>query len=256
LVPYGARTGKIKYERCRKGGAMKKIIAYVLAGSFICNNAWAAEEQTSTAITNLKDVRNIEVYVPGEEHPKIMQGDAILITRSDKQTMHQVDSSGVIMYPGVGKMKVAGLTTDDLMVLIQKNSGQKVGVTNLSTQSSVKDVVITEGVAVIGEVQLPGIYKPERLMHVLAQARGMTDNASGRVVVYKRNQRPKVIYLRDIFIGEAEKDIVLQDGDVAWVQISGSSKFVKGVEPWSRVIGNVAQVILSVLAVHFAFNPD
>ncbi|NIM02739.1 hypothetical protein GTN66_01090, partial [bacterium] len=58
----------------------------------------------------------------------------------------------------------------------------------------VDSYTVPRGVAVIGEVNRPGIVAPGRLTDVVAQSMGTTSSFNGKVVIFRRNENLVIKY--------------------------------------------------------------
>jgi polysaccharide export outer membrane protein len=159
--------------------------------------------------------------------------DEIKITVFDEpelSTMYRVDADGAISFPLVGHINAAGLTLSELQQRITtmlaagylKNPQVRVEVNQYKSQF----------VYVIGEVRAPGKITMTgtsmTLLEVLALAGSPTSNASNEVIVVHPS-RPNIageqpatpagngrisVNRKDLELGKAGQDVVLQDGDI------------------------------------------
>lgn len=164
---------------------------------------------------------------------KIGLNDEVKITvfdEPDLSTMYRVDADGSISFPLIGHVQAAGTTLAELQQRIAtmlaagyiKNPQVRVEVNQYKSQF----------VYVIGEVRAPGKITMTgttmTLLEALALAGSPTSSASNEVIVVHPN-RPDAataptgtdvegaritVNRRDLELGKAGQDVVLQDGDI------------------------------------------
>jgi polysaccharide export outer membrane protein len=150
--------------------------------------------------------------------------DQLFVTVSDEDELtgkFRVDGDGSIAYPYLGRIRVAGksLTTlqGELTTLLAngylKNPQVRVEV----------DQYKSRRVFVTGEVRAPNEYAMTgtmTLLQALAMAGSPTSSASNEVIVSRQDSgtagQPEIIRInrRDLELGTAGFDLMLQDGDI------------------------------------------
>ena len=167
---------------------------------------------------------------------QIGAGDTLKISvfeNPELATEARVSQTGQIRFPLVDLVPVAGLTVDQVEDLV----GQRLKDGNFVLHPHVT-VVITgyrsQQVSVLGYVAKPGQYSLEkvtRLSDLLAQVGGTLPTAADELVVQRTVGDKKgrvVIDLNRTFMdGDAERDILIQGGDVIYVP-KASQIFVEG----------------------------
>lgn len=164
---------------------------------------------------------------------KIGLNDEVKITvfdEPDLSTMYRVDADGSISFPLIGRVQAAGSTLSELQQRITtmlaagyiRNPQVRVEVNQYKSQF----------VYVIGEVRAPGKITMTgttmTLLEALALAGSPTSSASNEVIVVHPN-RPDAgaspaagdvegsritVNRKDLELGKAGQDVVLQDGDI------------------------------------------
>jgi polysaccharide biosynthesis/export protein len=164
---------------------------------------------------------------------KIGLNDEVKITVFDEpelSTMYRVDADGSISFPLIGRVPAAGTTLSELQQRITtmltagyiRNPQVRVEVNQYKSQF----------VYVIGEVRAPGKITMTgttmTLLEALALAGSPTSSASNEVIVVHPN-RPNAataptgtdiegaritVNRKDLELGKAGQDVVLQDGDI------------------------------------------
>lgn len=159
---------------------------------------------------------------------RLALGDTIRITVfqvPDLSLETRITEAGVISYPLLGSVNLAGLTIAEAEQKIAK--GLRDG--NFVRQPQVSITVIQargNQVSVLGQVGRPGRYPLEtgevRLTDMLATAGGVSPGGSDVVVVVgTRNGQPYrvEIDLPSVFgANRRSADVLLQNGDVIWIE--------------------------------------
>jgi polysaccharide export outer membrane protein len=159
---------------------------------------------------------------------RLALGDTIKITvfqAPDLSLEARITEAGVISYPLLGSVNLAGLTVSEAEQRIAK--GLRDGNFVRAPQVSIS-IVQARGnqVSVLGQVGKPGRYPLEtgevRLTDMLATAGGVVQGGSDTVVVVgtRNNQGYRVeIDLPSVFgANHRGADVLLQNGDVIWVE--------------------------------------
>ena len=153
---------------------------------------------------------------------RIGVGDELVVQLFGKEnslTSLQVGRDGVINFPKLGPISVAGLSFDEAQSLVR---------TRVTTQFIGVDAVVSMGrlramnIFMAGEVNVPGAYSVSALTTItqaLFQAGGVTDIGSLRKIQVKRNG--KLVTTFDLYKllleGDISNDVRLQSGDVVFV---------------------------------------
>jgi polysaccharide biosynthesis/export protein len=165
---------------------------------------------------------------PASSQYRLALGDSIRITVfqvPDLSLEARITEAGVISYPLLGSVNLAGLTVAEAEQRIAR--GLRDG--NFVRQPQVSITVVTargNQVSVLGQVGRPGRYPLEtgevRLTDLLATAGGVTASGGDVIVVQgTRNGQPyrAEIDLPTVFNpARRGADIVLQNNDVVWVE--------------------------------------
>ena len=159
---------------------------------------------------------------------RLALGDTIRITVfqvADLSLETRITEAGVISYPLLGRVNVAGLTIAEAEQRIAK--GLRDGNFVLQPQVSIT-VIQARGnqVSVLGQVGRPGRYPLEtgevRLTDMLATAGGISPAGSDVIIVVgMRNGQPYrvEIDMPSLFgPNRPNTDILLQNGDVIWIE--------------------------------------
>ncbi|HEY1395091.1 polysaccharide export protein EpsE [Roseateles sp.] len=163
----------------------------------------------------------------GAAEYRLGSGDALKITvfqNADMALETRVSEAGTISFPLLGVVRIGGLTVSEAEAKIA--DGLKKG--NFVKQPQVTILVIKvvgNQASVLGQVNQPGRYPLEvsdtRLTDLLANARGVASSGSDTLVLSgARGGKPfrLEIDLPTLFGPNGrEQDIVVQNGDVLWV---------------------------------------
>ncbi|MDP2647141.1 MAG: SLBB domain-containing protein, partial [Desulfobacterales bacterium] len=160
---------------------------------------------------------------PGDEIRVLMWG------RLDAEYSLEVDNEGVINFPKIGTLVVAGMTFEEVKKLIRQKAEAITGVYVNVSMGRLR----TMQVFLLGEVKAPGVYTISALATVanaLLYSGGPTRLGSLRNVQLKRQGRVvSVIDLYDFLMkGDTADDIRLMPGDVIFVPQTGPMVSVSG----------------------------
>jgi polysaccharide export outer membrane protein len=152
------------------------------------------------------------VIGPGDEIRVLMWG------RIDASYDLVVDNEGVINFPEIGPLTVAGLTFGDLKVLIKQKVEAITGVNASVSMGKLRTIQVF----VLGEVKSPGLYTVSSLatiVNALLFSGGPNPLGSLRRVELKREGRViTTLDLYDLLLqGDTSKDSRLTPGDVIFI---------------------------------------
>lgn len=154
-------------------------------------------------------------------------GDAIRIQvfqSPDLTTEARISENGVISFPLIGVIRIAGMSPTEAEALIARRLREGRFLQNPQVTLNVTQFR-SQQVSVLGNVKNPGRYALEttgmRLSEVLAMAGGVTENGTDEVILMTtrdgRMQRV-VVDLVDMFTaGDMARDVALAAGDVIYV---------------------------------------
>jgi polysaccharide biosynthesis/export protein len=168
-------------------------------------------------------------------------------------TQHlRVSNSGEVSLPLIGKLHLAGLSSDEAQVAIEKRLTEGDFVNNPQVSVYVKEYT-TEGITLSGEVNRPGIYSAlvgHRLLDLIQTAGGFTAKAGKTITISHRAdpKHPTVVSLSaDADTGR--NNIELLPGDTVVVSKAGIVYVVGEVNrPGGFVIEDNAITASQVLA--------
>lgn len=157
-------------------------------------------------------------YIVGER-------DVLRITvydNPDLTTTARVSGEGSILFPLIGEVRVAGMTTPQIA---KKISGLLSDgyIINPHVQVFVEEFK-SKRATIIGEVSRPGLYElpgPTTLLELLSKAGGLTKDASDKAVIKRKisqNEQTVGVDLRQLIEkGDTSVDVTLQDGDNVYI---------------------------------------
>ena len=193
--------------------------------------ALMASNLPAQPLTAIETSRVLESNTPSTQPPRddyrLGAGDALRIQvfqSPDLSIEARISESGVISYPLIGAVKVAGLSPGDL----EKHLAQRLrdGKFLQNPQVTVNVTAFrSQQVSVLGSVIRPGRYPIEttgtRLSEMLSLAGGLAPAGAEEVVVVTqrdgRTVRLEVDLARMFATGDLERDVVMQAGDVIYV---------------------------------------
>ena len=180
----------------------------------------------------IKDMPVSSDYIigPGDEINILMWG------RIDATYNLVVDKEGVIQFPKIGPLSVAGQTFSELKELIHQKAEAITGVNVNVSMGRLRSIQVF----VLGEVKAPGVYTVSSLATVtnaLLASGGPTRLGSLRDVQLKRNShyKSKIDFYNFLMKGDTSADTRLMPGDVIFVPQAG---------PMINVSGNVKRPMI------------
>ena len=219
-----------------------------------------------------KDIAYIQNVTPdsiikiAENIPALITcNDALLITvastiqATTRMQTYKVNAEGYIDFPGIGKLKVAGLTTSEVEAMISKEIEPNV------SDAIVKVQIEGNKVTILGEVVNPGVFgiSKERLtiLEALSLAKDLTIyGRRDNVLVVRETENGEATFYRldltksDIFTSPA---FYLKKNDVVYVEpnkyrksnssYNSSKQF--NISVISTVISGVSVIATLILAI-------
>jgi polysaccharide biosynthesis/export protein len=174
----------------------------------------------------------------------------------------RVSGKGAISLPLIGDVHVAGMTTDQAQSLIQ----EKLIGGNFMVHPAVsvfEKEYATQGVAVLGEVQKPGVYPllgPHHLFDVLSLAGGMTPKAGSEVTITHRDHpdQPQIVTLAGDVAKSTSANVEILPGDTVAVSLAGIVYVVGDVKsPAGVVMPNASDMtVVKAIAMAGGANPS
>lgn len=180
---------------------------------------------------------------------KIIPEDVLIVQSEDTRDIIAVDKNGFATIPGIGDMKVSGMTAFELSELIREKTSIDNIVIIATLPQGVDSYTVPRGVAVIGEVNRPGVVAPGRLTDVVAQSMGTTPSFNGKVVIFRRNEN-LVIKYNKILKGNYQYNVMCKDGDTVWFGKSTGGKFIESTRPWLGIMRDIALVIIAIVEIN------
>lgn len=183
---------------------------------------FSAAPSTFAPITSIP-VSNDYIIGPGDEIKVLMWG------RLDAFYTLEVDNEGVINFPKVGPLTVAGLTFGEIKELIRAKAESITGVNVNVSMGKLRTIQVF----VLGEVKSPGVFTVSSLAtmtNALLASGGPTALGSLRKVELKRHGKTvTVIDLYDFLLkGDTSADMRLMPGDSIFIPQTGPMVAVSG----------------------------
>lgn len=161
---------------------------------------------------------------------KIGPGDLIQVSMFESPELSgsfRVDANGDIVLPLIGKVHVAGETTDEAGAQIAKRYAQAGILKPESAYATISELeYATQGVTVNGEVKSPGIYPAlgvRMLNDVIAAAGGETPGAASRVIITHRDDpaHPTTVTYNPSALSPNVPQVQILPGDTIMVPRAG-----------------------------------
>jgi polysaccharide biosynthesis/export protein len=194
----------------------------------------------------------------------IGSGDLLKISVFGVNTFDEevrVSDRGDISLPLIGDVPVAGLNTDEAQSLIRKKLIDGNFMVHPEVSVFEKEYA-TQGVAVLGEVQKPGVYPllgPHHLFDVLSFAGGMTPKAGPEVTIthHDRPDQPQNVTLAGDVAKSTAANVNILPGDTVVVSKAGIVYVVGDVKsPAGVVMVNGSEMtVVKALAMAGGANP-
>ena len=202
---------------------MRKIQLTLILFLFIYGCATTVEQQK-----NNNEFMEEQIPVPKVQLSEFIvgPGDSLEIQvwrHPDLTRAIEVQSNGVIAYPLVGNLKVAGMNLTDFQRLITQHLSEYIVNPQVTVQVRLPK---SQKVFVLGEVRRPGVYLLDNSMTALeaiAQAGGFTLEAKkGKVFLVRQKQggasEPVFLDIDSTLKGkDMEQNVTLQRGDILYV---------------------------------------
>lgn len=193
------------------------------------------------------DILSVIVY----DHPEltIPAGSE----RPASETGNRVRPDGTIFYPYVGRVRVAGMTLEEVRGLLTRR------LSNVITDPQVEigmGAFHSQKVHVSGAVESPGTYPltivPMTVLEAVSQAGGATDTADWHNIILTREGREERISLYAMLRqGDLTQNRLLRDGDLLHVPTSENQNVVvlgQVLKPGAIPLGNERLTLTDALA--------
>jgi polysaccharide biosynthesis/export protein len=211
----------------------------------------AATSATSAPASNVADSSSTasgEILIGAGDLLKVG-----VIGAADFDQEVRVASNGDAGLALIGNVHLAGLTPDQASQLIRKRLLEGKYFADPQVTVFEKEYA-TQGVAVLGEVQKPGVYPligPHRLFDVLSQAGGTTVKAGEMVTITRQNQpqSPQVVTMSPDPNKNNEANVEMRPGDTVVVSKAGIVYVVGDVhKPSGFVMESHGMTVLQAIA--------
>jgi polysaccharide export outer membrane protein len=208
---------------------------------------------TGTKLKSVTDASAVSEEVPKEV--KITEfilgpGDEIEITvyrHDDLKKTIQISPSGMITYPLVGDIQVAGLSIFQLRDKIRDGLSKYI----INPQVSIAVTAVqSQKVIVLGEVNSPGLFSlegPMTVLEAMSQAGGFTVDAKQKSVLLIRGglENPKLVKLNlkdALKKGDLTQNIYLQNGDIIYVPATFIANVSRFFDHLSKIISPIVSM--------------
>jgi polysaccharide biosynthesis/export protein len=214
-----------------------------------------------TAISPQTNTRN----APDAGESMIGSGDLLKVSVFGVNTFDEevrVSRKGDVSLPLIGNVHVAGLTTDEAQSLIQEKLIDGNFMVHPEVSVFEKEYA-TQGVAVLGEVQKPGVYPllgPHRLFDVISLAGGMTPKAGSEVTITHRDHldQPRIVTLEGDVAKSNAANVEILPGDTVAVSLAGIIYVVGDVKSPAGVVmpNGTDMTVVKAIAMAGGANPS
>lgn len=193
------------------------------------------------------DVVSVIVY----DHPELTIPAGA--DRPAAEAGNRIRPDGSMFYPYVGRVRVAGMTLEELRGLITRRLSEVI--TDPQVEVGVADFR-SQKVYVSGAVETPGTLPitivPLTVIDAISQAGGASDNADWHNVILNRDGREERISLYAMLrLGDLTENRLLRDGDVLHVPSTENQNVVvlgQVLRPGALPLGNERITLTDALA--------
>lgn len=168
-----------------------------------------------------------------------------------EQQMYLIDSKGEIDFPILGKLKIGGLTREQVIELFKKKLDPEY-VKNPTINIRIANFKIT----VSGDVRLPGTYTIPNERITIAEAIGLAGdlNISGQrhnVKVIREENGQKKVYIVDLLSNKTFTSPVyyLQQNDLIYVEPNNAKAQSAATNQNTGLFVSIGSIIISLIAV-------
>ncbi len=168
-----------------------------------------------------------------------------------KKSVYLIDSDGMIDFPVLGKLKIAGLSTSQVREMIKEKLKTYIKQPTISVR--LENFKIT----VLGEVRNPGPFVIDNERVTLIEAIGLAGDLSingkrTNITVIREDDNKQIIHKIDI----TTKDIFnspayyLKQNDIVYVEPNSSRTKMSRTNNWPRVltsVGSLLGIIISII---------
>ena len=202
---------------------MRKIQLILILFLFIYGCATTGEQQK-----NKNEFMEEQIPVPKIQLTEFVvgPGDSLEVQvwrHSDLTRVIEVQTNGIISYPMVGNIKVAGMGLVDFQNLLTQRLSEFIVNPQVNIQVRTPK---SHKIFILGEIRRPGVYlldSPMTALEAIALAGGFTLDAQKRKVLLVRQQKGGVYEPIGLDINKAmegkdmEQNVSLQRGDILYV---------------------------------------
>jgi polysaccharide biosynthesis/export protein len=170
----------------------------------------------------------------------------------------RVDERGMISFPLIGDVKVAGLTVSN----VEKKVAKLLESGNFVKQAQVNILVVqfqSKMVSVLGGVMKPGRYPLERatnLADLLALVGGPTQDGSDLVTIINKAGKKEYSLFDVVGRGQDSKNIALEGGEIVYVQSRDVTVMGEVNRPGKYALTGGVRTLSDFLSVAGGINPN
>lgn len=169
---------------------------------------------------------------------------------SSKTAMYLIDSNGMIAFPVIGELKIAGLSGDEVKKMIKEK-----------LKTYIKDPLVSVQlenfkVTILGEVSNPGSFAIENERITLVEALGLAGDLSiqgmrTNITVIREGNNKQTIYKVDLTSKDVFNSPVfyLAQNDIVYVEPNSVKKKESRSSNWPRVLTSVSSVLGIIISV-------
>ncbi|WP_396638140.1 polysaccharide biosynthesis/export family protein [Maribacter sp. R77961] len=229
-------------------GSKKDVVYFQDVGSFetiVDNDSFIPKFKVDDVVSIHISTLNPEASAPFNLYraPNDTQGG---LGGTVQQVDYLVDQAGEIDFPVIGKLKISGLSPEELRVLLRERLADylKNPIINIRLQNFT--------VSILGEVNRPGTYQINGEEITIMEALGLASDLTikgqrNNILVIRDFDGTKVYYRIDLTTKEATKSPVyyLTQNDVVYVEPNQSAVTASALDNRATIAVSIASILIT-----------
>ncbi|MFX0558657.1 polysaccharide biosynthesis/export family protein [Maribacter sp. CXY002] len=230
-------------------GSKKDVVYFQDVGSFetiVDNDSFIPKFKVDDVVSIHISTLNPEASAPFNLYRAPNQGTNEGFSGTVQQVDYLVDQAGEIDFPVIGKLKISGLSPEELRVLLRERLSDylKNPIINIRLQNFT--------VTILGEVNRPGTYQINGEEITIMEALGLASDLTikgqrNNILVIRDFDGTKVYYRIDLTSKKATKSPVyyLTQNDVVYVEPNQSAVTASSLDSRANIAISIASVLIT-----------
>lgn len=184
---------------------------------------------------------------PGDAVVTILPSDVLIIQLPGENHIIGVDKEGYANLPYVGIKKVEGLKELDIRRMIREATNQTPEVRILTSPKIDASIqfMIPQYVNIVGDFNLPTVSPPGSLSFCIAQARGLSPTATGKIYIHQRDRVWSVDFYSVIKKDPSKLNIYIPAGSTIYAEKAAGHKVLENT---GSVFSRLRDIALTLIA--------